>query len=104
LYPDGAVKGTSPSLKNFEINQQTEATEIEKVVLNPVNLVKMPEPLPGEDLNPVANPVVTPSSEIVAEQVSIAPEESKPTEPTEPTEPPSVPMVNWNQGLKLDTL
>jgi hypothetical protein len=65
--------------KNHEINQQTEATEIEKVVLNPVNPVKIPEPLPGEDLNPVANPVVTPqqprqtsSSEIVAEQVSIA--------------------------------
>jgi hypothetical protein len=64
--------------KNHEINQQTEATEIEKVVLNPVNPVKIPEPLPGEDLNPVANPVVTPqqprqtpSSEIVAEQVSI---------------------------------
>jgi hypothetical protein len=65
--------------KNHEINQQTEATGIEKVVLNPVNPVKIPEPLPGEDLNPVANPVVTPqqprqtpSSEIVAEQVSIA--------------------------------
>lgn len=65
--------------KNHEINQQTEATGIEKVVLNPVNPVKIPEPLPVEDLNPVANPVATPqqprqtpSSEIVAEQVSIA--------------------------------
>jgi hypothetical protein len=45
--------------KNHEINQQTEATEMEKVVLNRVNPVKIPEPLPGEDLNPLANPVVT---------------------------------------------
>jgi hypothetical protein len=88
--------------KNHEINQQTESTEIEKVGLNPVNPVKIPEPLPGEDLNPVANPVATPqqprqtpSSEIVAEQVSIAPMESK------PTEPPSVPMVNWNVGERV---
>jgi phage/plasmid-associated DNA primase len=88
--------------KNHEINQQTESTEIEKVGLNPVNPVKIPEPLPVEDLNPVANPVVTPqqprqtpSSEIVAEQVSIAPMESK------PTEPPSVPMVNWNVGERV---
>ena len=65
--------------KNHEINQQTESTEIEKVGLNPVNPVKIPEPLPVEDLNPVANPIATPqqprqtpSSEIVAEQVSIA--------------------------------
>jgi hypothetical protein len=50
--------------KNHEINQQTEATEIEKVVLNPVNPVKIPEPLPGEDLNPVANPVVTPQNPV----------------------------------------
>jgi hypothetical protein len=88
--------------KNHEINQQTEATAIEKVVLNPVNPVKIPEPLLGEDLNPVANPVVTPqqprqtpSSEIVVEQVSIASMESK------PTEPPSVPMVNWNVGERV---
>ena len=42
--------------KNHEKNQQTEATEIEKVVLNPVNPVKIPKPLPGEDLNPVVTP------------------------------------------------
>jgi hypothetical protein len=34
--------------------------EIEKVGLNPVNPVKIPEPLPVEDLNPALNPATTP--------------------------------------------
>ena len=48
--------------------------EIEKVGLNPVNPVKIPEPLPVKDLNPATNPAQTPQkprqtphSEIVAE-------------------------------------
>ncbi|MEG3960327.1 DUF3854 domain-containing protein, partial [Microcoleus sp. herbarium2] len=93
---------TSSHEGSRQTNQQTTTADVEKVDLNPVNPVKIPEPLPGEDLNPVANPVVTPqqprqtpSSEIVAEQVSIAPMESK------PTEPPSVPTVNWNVGERV---
>ncbi|MEG4589091.1 DUF3854 domain-containing protein [Microcoleus sp. MOSTC5] len=46
--------------ESHKTNQETEAVEIEKVGLNPVNPVKIPEPLPVEDLNPATNPAQTP--------------------------------------------
>ena len=46
--------------ESHKTNQETETVEIEKVGLNPVNPVKIPEPLPVEDLNPATNPAQTP--------------------------------------------
>ncbi|MEG4294264.1 DUF3854 domain-containing protein [Microcoleus sp. D2B6] len=46
--------------ESHKTNQETETVEIEKVGLNPVNPVKIPEPLPVEDLNPATNPATTP--------------------------------------------
>jgi hypothetical protein len=46
--------------ESHKTNQETETVEVEKVGLNPVNPVKIPEPLPVEDLNPATNPAQTP--------------------------------------------
>ncbi|MEG4918556.1 DUF3854 domain-containing protein, partial [Microcoleus sp. B7-D4] len=46
--------------ESHKTNQETEAVKIEKVGLNPVNPVKISEPLPVEDLNPATNPAQTP--------------------------------------------
>ena len=47
---------TSSHEGSRQTNQQTTTADVEKVDLNPVNPVKIPEPLPGEDLNPVVTP------------------------------------------------
>lgn len=81
--------------KNHETNERTETTEIEKVCLNPVNPIKISEPLPVQDLNPVANPVLTPpeprqtpSPKAPTVQPIAPPEpETAPTPPTAPTTP-----------------
>ena len=87
--------------QSHKINQQTETLEMEKVGLNPVNPVKIPEPLPVKRLNPATNPARTPQeprqtplSEIVAESVApIAPSEMEalPTEPTAESVAPIAP-------------
>jgi putative DNA primase/helicase len=54
------LQPSSSHEKSKEINQQATTADVEEVGLNPVNPVKVPEPLLIADLNPASNPATTP--------------------------------------------